>query len=92
MHKPETGGYALASGRGQPKVTPNPNTDPHRALKKASRHIQASLDMIQKQLAGQGRISTSDDRVVMLEHLSFAMGLVEGYIEGSEWVKNDVRT
>ena len=78
--------YAMTSG--QSKVSPNPNTDPHRALKKAAREIQASLDLVNKALVGQDRISTSDDRVVMLEHLSFAMGLVEGYIEGSEWVKN----
>ena len=81
--------YAMASG---PNVTHNPNTDPHRALKKAARHIQSSLDTIQKQIVEQERISTNDDRVHMLEDLSFALGLVEGYIEGGEWTKNDVRT
>ena len=78
----------VTSGAGRLTVAQNPNTDPHSALKKAVRRTQHSLDLVQSSIVEQGKISTDDDRVQMVEDLSFAIGLVEGYIEGREWVAN----
>ncbi len=68
-----------------PHVGPNPNEDPHKSLRKATRQILSCLDLITTSMEGQSKISSDDDRVHMLEALSFAVGLIEGYIEGSEW-------
>ncbi len=68
-----------------PNVTPNPNEDPHRALKKAIRLIEASRDKLNAEYAEQKSIKTGDPGVQMLLDLAQASGLVEGYMWGEQW-------
>ena len=67
-----------------PTVTPNPNEDPHRALKKVIRLLEASRAEVSTMI-GAKSLQASDPRVRTLLDLGQAQGLVEGYMLGEQW-------
>ncbi|MEE8598349.1 MAG: hypothetical protein V3S69_02325 [Dehalococcoidales bacterium] len=68
----------------QPDVTPNPNEEAHRGLKKAVRLIDRSRERTHEMI-GEKSLMASDPRVAMVVDLAQAQGLIEGYMLGEEW-------
>ena len=68
----------------EPNVTPNPNEDPHRVLKKAIQLMKSCRDLA-SEMIGDKSLKSSDPRVRVLLDLAQAEGLVEGYMLGEQW-------
>jgi hypothetical protein len=70
---------------GRRTVTPNPNEDVHRGLKKVVRLLQRSRDQVHGMMEGQKTFRSDDPRVLLVVDIAEAQGLVEGYMLGEEW-------
>ncbi len=70
---------------GSPTVTPNPNEDPHRGLKKVIRLLQSCRDTVEVMMGDQQSFRSDDPRVKMKIDLAQAQGQVEGYMLGEQW-------
>ncbi len=68
-----------------PHVTPNPNEDPHRGLKKVVRLLERSRDELHGMMEGQKTFQSDDPRVKLVVDIAEAQGLVEGYMLGEQW-------
>ncbi len=68
-----------------PTVTPNPNEDAHRGLKKVVRLLERSKTQVHGMMEGQKTFRSNDPRVLMLVDIAEAQGLVEGYMLGEQW-------
>ncbi len=67
-----------------PTVTPNPNEDPHRGLKKVIRILESCRGLA-SEMIGDKSLQSSDPRVTILLKLAEAQGQVEGYMLGEQW-------